>query len=487
MPTATMSTNNTELDSPEEDVHDDERRLVYQKISDAVAGGLEEFTSESYFHSFIEKEEGEKLLKEPGKNCFLFAHQLTNIRPLDGKYIIMFVDDDGGIEEVKIRFTRKQRVFFVNEYCFDSPGALIAYHRDYKVSIKAKEESLRNKFIMYGIEKDDWEIYHEQIQRVKKLGSGNFGSVFKARYRIGLLRRIWAAVKIIHSNSPEENEVFIKEAQMMRKFKYNHPNLVHFLAIACYETPIMIVMEFCAGGSIEDRIKERYENAHYDWPEPTQAELIHWVSGAAKGLAFLHENNITHRDVAVRNTLITDKNVAKISDFGMSVVGKLQLKKLTNVPITYLAPETFKAKIFCSETDVWTFGIMIWETFNHAKPPYGDRGTDARKLIMALKKDYRMSGEKIPPELWKLCSLCWHWKPELRPKMKEIAQVLEKQYTTDTKTFWQWITRQNPTYTETVNVDWTDVFKTMPAIPTFRHDYEKVKQEVQEADKGKGK
>ncbi|CAJ0930502.1 unnamed protein product, partial [Mesorhabditis belari] len=464
-------------------------RVRYTKIRDSVAGGLATFSSERYFHSFIERDEANELLTTPGYFLVrqIFAHENTSKSPLDRKYQIMFVNQDGMIEEVPIRYSRTHRCYYVNEFCFNNPGGLIAYHRDYRVSVKQFE----NKLIKHGINKERWEIFHEQIQRIKRLGSGNFGQVFKAYYRVGLLKRIEVAVKILTNVRAEESEVFIKEAQTMRRFQScRHENVVHFLAVACYQSPIMLVMEFCPYGSLKDHLGEGYEGKSTGQKLATEGETVHWIAGAARGLDYLHTKaGIVHRDVAARNVVIGSNYEAKITDFGMSVKGTIKVEKLQNVPIRYLPRETLQGKQFDQRTDVWAFGVLIWECYNECRDPYDDFITDIKRLVFAFRRGYRLApGPKFPVEMWKLCSLCWEDRPESRPTMEQVAAIATLQYQKQsswTSWMYSWWHKKQPTYRMTPQSNWLSVFPTQPKIPEFEHDQQKMIKLYEQAPKKK--
>ncbi|VDK77553.1 unnamed protein product [Cylicostephanus goldi] len=148
-----------------------------------------------------------------------------------------------------------------------------------------------------------------------------------------------------------------------------HPNVILLIGVASNEEPVMIVMELAPGGSVLDAVQSK--------PGPTVYIRIKYCHGAALGLTYLSGKGvgfylrlfvliiklqIIHRDIAARNTLIGKNHTAKISDFGLSVLGVQKKEKtLKKVPVRYLAPETLQTRSYTTKTDVWTFGIFMWE------------------------------------------------------------------------------------------------------------------------------
>ncbi|CAJ0570009.1 unnamed protein product, partial [Mesorhabditis spiculigera] len=432
---------------PTRTVSNSNQKLRYTKVRDAVAGGMASVNAEPFFYSFIEEHETSKYLMEPGD--FLVRQVLSwknnSKSTQDKRYIIAFMT-----------YSRTNRVYYLHEYCFNTAQGLVSYHRDFHVSL----DRFADKFIVNGVRlAHEHKIYHEQIQRIKALGDGAFGEVFKAYYRAGVFSRVPVAVKILVGATTEDSEALLKEALLMRSLKIHHPNVVDLVAIACYEQPLMLVLQLCQGALLD--FVQPPDEKHPNKRCPPIAERIHWVCGAARGLAFLHEKQIIHRDVAARNALIGKDNEAKISDFGLSRAGSLhQETKLKKVPIRYLAVETLTKGIYSPRTDVWAFGVLMWEVFNDGKTPYEDIDDSKIKEIKAfVKGGGRMQpGDTFPAELWKLCQNCWQEDPNKRLTMAECAHVCGLQYSVSGG----WITAKRYAIIQQPNWD-LDAFRAVEA------------------------
>lgn len=155
-------------------------------------------------------------------------------------------------------------------------------------------------------------------------------------------------------------------------------------------------------------------------------QLVKFSLDAASGMAYLESKNCIHRDLAARNCLVGESNILKISDFGMSRQeddGVYSSSGLKQIPIKWTAPEALNYGRYTSESDVWSFGILLWETFSLGVCPYpGMTNQQAREQV---EKGYRMSApQKCPEEIHKIMQRCWDYKPENRPKFSEIQKEL---------------------------------------------------------------
>ncbi|GMT29378.1 hypothetical protein PFISCL1PPCAC_20675, partial [Pristionchus fissidentatus] len=167
----------------------------------------------------------------------------------------------------------------------------------------------------------------------------------------------------------EKNE-FLREANLM--LAVDHPNLVKLFGIAATRMPIQIVMELC-----NDTLLKKCEVHHNAWlydikeGQMSVAEKAGYCLDSARGLEYLHSCYIIHRDIAARNVLIRDGQ-AKISDFGLSIIGGMKKTKMSNMPTRWCAPETLAQGVYSFHTDVFSFGALIYEVFSFGRQPYTD-------------------------------------------------------------------------------------------------------------------
>ncbi|GMT28014.1 hypothetical protein PFISCL1PPCAC_19311, partial [Pristionchus fissidentatus] len=163
----------------------------------------------------------------------------------------------------------------------------------------------------------------------------------------------------------EQIKEFMREARLMRNLE--HANVIKFYGVAAGQEPLMLVMELATDGAL-DTYLSRYENL-------PQAKRIEMTCQAAWGIEYLHTRNCLHRDVAARNCLYGNGQI-KISDFGLSRIGETyQMNPKNKVPIRWLSPETLQKALYTRKSDVWSYGILIWEIFNNGVEPYPGKTT----------------------------------------------------------------------------------------------------------------
>ncbi|CAH1397166.1 unnamed protein product [Nezara viridula] len=278
--------------------------------------------------------------------------------------------------------------------------------------------------------KDLKEIPREQLRLVKALGQGAFGEVYQGffRHRIGDAVEMPVAVKTLPELSSTQAETdFLMEALIMSKF--NHPNIVHFIGVCFDKHPRFIVIELLAGGDLKTFLRESRPKPDRASPL-TMKDLLICIVDVAKGCKYMEENRFIHRDIAARNCLLTTKGpgrVVKIADFGMArdiyradyyrKGGKAML------PIKWMPPEAFLDGIFTTKTDVWSFGVLMWEVMSLGYMPY--TGCANREVMSLVTSGGRLEPPtNCPPQLYAIMTQCWHPNPEERPSFSLILERL---------------------------------------------------------------
>lgn len=213
-----------------------------------------------------------------------------------------------------------------------------------------------------AVPKDKWALSHEDLVLGEQIGRGNFGEVFSGRLRAD---NTLVAVKSCRETLPPDLKAkFLQEARILKQ--YSHPNIVRLIGVCTQKQPIYIVMELVQGGDFLTFL--RTEGARL-----RMKTLLQMVGDAAAGMEYLESKCCIHRDLAARNCLVTEKNVLKISDFGMSreeADGVYAASGgLRQVPVKWTAPEALNYGRYSSESDVWSFGILLWEAFSLGASP----------------------------------------------------------------------------------------------------------------------
>ncbi|XP_037229741.1 tyrosine-protein kinase Fer [Falco rusticolus] len=311
----------------------------------------------------------------------------------------------GAIPRIEAQELLKQQGDFLVRESHGKPG-------EYVLSVFS--DGQRRHFIIQYADDKKWVLNHEDVTLGELLGKGNFGEVYKGT----LKDKTPVAVKTCKEDLPQELKIkFLSEARILKQ--YDHPNIVKLIGVCTQRQPIYIVMELVPGGDFLSFLRKKKD-------ELKTKQLVKFSLDAASGMAYLESKNCIHRDLAARNCLVGESNILKISDFGMSRQeddGVYSSSGLKQIPIKWTAPEALNYGRYTSESDVWSFGILLWETFSLGVCPYpGMTNQQAREQV---EKGYRMSTpQKCPEEIYKIMQRCWDYKPENRPKFSEIQKEL---------------------------------------------------------------
>ncbi|XP_067007644.2 leukocyte tyrosine kinase receptor isoform X2 [Anabrus simplex] len=275
------------------------------------------------------------------------------------------------------------------------------------------------------------DIPRDHLRLVKALGQGAFGEVYQGffRHRAGDAVEMPVAVKTLPELSTNQAETdFLMEALIMSKF--NHPNIVHFIGVCFDKHPRFIILELLAGGDLKTFLRESRPKP--ERPSPlTMKDLLTCAMDVAKGCKYMEDNRFIHRDIAARNCLLTTKGpgrVVKIADFGMArdiyradyyrKGGKAML------PIKWMPPEAFLDGIFTSKTDVWSFGVLLWEVMSLGYMPY--TGCANREVMQLVTSGGRLEPpNNCPGPVYGIMTQCWHPKPDERPNFATILERLD--------------------------------------------------------------
>ncbi|XP_065729125.1 tyrosine-protein kinase Fes/Fps isoform X5 [Phocoena phocoena] len=268
-----------------------------------------------------------------------------------------------------------------------------------------------------AVPKDKWALSHEDLVLGEQIGRGNFGEVFSGRLRAD---NTLVAVKSCRETLPPDLKAkFLQEARILKQ--YSHPNIVRLIGVCTQKQPIYIVMELVQGGDFLTFL--RTEGARL-----RVKTLLQMVGDAAAGMEYLESKCCIHRDLAARNCLVTEKNVLKISDFGMSREEADGIYAasggLRQVPVKWTAPEALNYGRYSSESDVWSFGILLWETFSLGASPYPNLSNQQTREF--VEKGGRLPCPELCPDaVFRLMEQCWASEPGQRPSFSTIYQELQ--------------------------------------------------------------
>lgn len=285
---------------------------------------------------------------------------------------------------------------------------------------------------------DPDEFPRDGVRLERVLGEGNFGRVWKATaYGLdGSKRATPVAVKTLKEYaSNEEKRDLVREMGLMRQLG-KHPHVVQFLGCCSKDEPLLLIMELVQRGKLQSFLREhRSRGAYYNDPEDDGSlgprDLAQFALQVAQGMDYIHKNGIIHRDLAARNVLVDEHSRCKVADFGLSrsiresETDVYQQKSKGALPVRWMAPECLYLQVFTSKSDVWAFGILLWEIVTLGSTPYP--GLSAQEVIHAVR-DGRVMAQPAHCrwELYRLMRACWHPDPQERPAFSRLSRDLDQ-------------------------------------------------------------
>ncbi|CAG4935129.1 unnamed protein product [Colias eurytheme] len=253
-----------------------------------------------------------------------------------------------------------------------------------------------------------WVIAERDLEIRENIGKGEFGDVM-----LGILNGTQkVAVKILKDK--EAASKFRAEASVMASLK--HENLVRLLGCVVFSSngSTCIVTEHCAQGSLLDYLRSR--GRHY----VTQMDQINFAYDACCGMEYLERQRVVHRDLAARNVLISQEGTAKVADFGLARSDAAPddpadaLRVQAKLPIKWTAPEALKYNKFSNKSDMWSFGILLWEIYSFGRVPYPR--IPLAEVVRHVERGYRMEApEGCPAGPYEVMRAAWHADPAHRP------------------------------------------------------------------------
>ncbi|XP_053463650.1 ephrin type-A receptor 5 isoform X2 [Nycticebus coucang] len=258
------------------------------------------------------------------------------------------------------------------------------------------------------------------IERV--IGAGEFGEVCSGRLKLPGKRELPVAIKTLKVGYTEkQRRDFLGEASIMGQF--DHPNIIHLEGVVTKSKPVMIVTGYMENGSLDTFLKKN--DGQF-----TVIQLVGMLRGIAAGMQHLSDMGYVHRDLAARNILINSNLVCKVSDFGLSRVLEddpeaAYTTRGGKIPIRWTAPEAIAFRKFTSASDVWSYGIVMWEVVSYGERPYWEMTN--QDVIKAVEEGYRLpSPMDCPAALYQLMLDCWQKDRNSRPKFDDIVNMLDK-------------------------------------------------------------
>ncbi|XP_061764549.1 focal adhesion kinase 1-like isoform X5 [Nerophis ophidion] len=263
----------------------------------------------------------------------------------------------------------------------------------------------------------DYEIQRERIELGRCIGEGQFGDVHQGVYNIPDKPSLAVAIKTCKNcTSDSVREKFLQEALTMRQF--DHPHIVKLIGVIT-ENPVWIIMELCTLGELRSFLQVRKYSLDL-------ATLILFAYQLSTALAYLESKRFVHRDIAARNVLVSSIDCVMLGDFGLSRYmedSSYYKASKGKLPIKWMAPESINFRRFTSASDVWMFGVCMWEILMYGIKPF--QGVKNNDVIGRIENGERLAmPPQCPPTLYSLMTKCWSYDPSKRPRFTELKTQL---------------------------------------------------------------
>uniref|UniRef100_A0A8C3K7Z4 Tyrosine-protein kinase receptor n=1 Tax=Calidris pygmaea TaxID=425635 RepID=A0A8C3K7Z4_9CHAR len=324
--------------------------------------------------------------------------------------------------------------FYVADYCEFMPNiAVIIVPIIFAIIINCLSKILarfRNLSLCSTVYvPDEWEVPRDKITLLRELGQGSFGMVYEgiAKDIVKGEPETRVAVKTVNeSASLRERIEFLNEASVMKGFSCHH--VVRLLGVVSKGQPTLVVMELMAHGDLKSYLRSLRPDAENNpgRPPPTLREMIQMAAEIADGMAYLNAKKFVHRDLAARNCMVAEDFTVKIGDFGMTrdIYETDYYRKGGKglLPVRWMAPESLKDGVFTAYSDVWSFGVVLWEISSLAEQPYQGLSNE-QVLKFVMDGGYLDQPDSCPESLMQMC---WQYNPKMRPTFIEIIEMLKE-------------------------------------------------------------
>ena len=371
-----------------------------------------------WYHGNISRGEAEQLLSCGINGSFLVRESESS--PGQRTISLRF---DGRVYHYHIKMDGQSGRFFVRPECkFSTITELIHHHTTQQDGLITMllYPATKTHLLGYGgfdSSTDCWELNRTDIVMKQKLGGGQYGDVYEGKYQ-----KSTVAVKTLKEDTMAVKD-FLEEARIMKNLK--HPNLVELIGVCTLEPPIYIVTEFMPYGNLLEYLRNADKN------QITPVILLFFGFQISNAMSYLEARNYIHRDLAARNCLVGDEYLVKVADFGLArLVGTEETytaRAGAKFPIKWTAPEGLAYNRFTTKSDVWAFGVLLWEIATYGMAPYP--GVELSEVYGKLEAGYRMQcPDNCPQPIYDLMQQCWQWDALERPTFEYLYQTIYEMY-----------------------------------------------------------
>uniref|UniRef100_A0AAV2KZ43 Tyrosine-protein kinase receptor n=1 Tax=Knipowitschia caucasica TaxID=637954 RepID=A0AAV2KZ43_KNICA len=275
---------------------------------------------------------------------------------------------------------------------------------------------------------DEWEVAREKISMHRELGQGSFGMVYEGTAK-GVVKdepETRVAIKTVNEvASMRERIEFLNEASVMKEFNCHH--VVRLLGVVSQGQPTLVIMELMTRGDLKSHLRSLRKPNSTTQVLPPMKKMIQMTGEIADGMAYLNANKFVHRDLAARNCMVAEDFTVKIGDFGMTrdIYETDYYRKGGKglLPVRWMSPESLKDGVFTTMSDVWSFGVVLWEISTLAEQPYQGMSNE-QVLRFVMEGGLLDKPDNCPDMLFELMRMCWQYNPKMRPSFLEIISSI---------------------------------------------------------------
>ncbi|XP_066480055.1 protein-tyrosine kinase 6 isoform X1 [Tiliqua scincoides] len=364
-----------------------------------------------FFGQISRSETVHRLLSEENKRGAF----LIRISEKKGAEYVLSVRDDSQVRHYKILRNAQGNFYMNTTRPFPDLLSLLEYYKG-----KGLTHGLMLSSPCYKQEPkamphwDDWERPKEEFSLIRKLGAGYFGEVYEGYWK----NKVKVAIKVLPRADLTYQDMFKNEIEAMKKLRHKH--ILSLYAISSLGDPIYIITEIMSKGSLLEFLRDSTGK------QLQIAELVDMASQVADGMCYLESQNFIHRDLAARNILVGENNICKVGDFGMAKLIKddIYLSYSHNIPYKWTAPEALSHGRYSIKSDIWSFGILLYEIMTLGQIPYP--GMSNSEVVKQVQTGFRMHcPPKCPPTLYNIMCKCWKLNPDERPDFKHLSGLLQ--------------------------------------------------------------
>uniref|UniRef100_A0AAX7SCI3 Tyrosine-protein kinase n=1 Tax=Astatotilapia calliptera TaxID=8154 RepID=A0AAX7SCI3_ASTCA len=381
--------------------YNEEGYIPSNYVTEKKSGNLVQYV---WYNKNVNRNKAEELLrKEDKEGAFIIRNSST-----PGTYTVSLYtksSGDGGAAikhyHIKETQTLPKHFYLAEKHLFSSIPDLIEYHKHNAAGLVArlrypvgKQDKSAPSTAGFSYEK--WEIDPNELTFMKELGCGQFGVVRLGKWRA----QHKVAIKALKEGAMYEED-FIEEAKVMMKL--SHPKLVQLYGVCSQQRPIYIVTEFMEQGCLLNYLRQRRGSFN-------QGCLLSICLDVCEGMAHLEANGFIHRDLAARNCLVNDSLVVKVSDFGMTryvLDDQYTSSSGAKFPVKWSPPEVFNFCKYSSKSDVWSYGVLMWEVFTEGRMPFEQ--SPNHEVVTLVTQGHRLYRPKMAkPAIYDTMQMCWY-------------------------------------------------------------------------------